>query len=362
MTHLRQQARQHLTESGCQHPLKSEVELTALNLVEEFVRTQPEQALTQAPQAKIKSPLGQKYAQALATSARGLAGAAAGHALNPALTQVLNDVRWNSIDEKQPGMTMLGTIEDAAIANKAVSPQAELDWDVKVSGHWNQQQLDNVTKAVNELSEQTGTKAMTVLREVHLRTHLGSLEEGPILGVTRTMGPVALRREQTEHLNTTRWLLFHEVGHQVDRALSGGPGKFRSHAPDAPFGKSDNPDEYIDPHQLGCPHEDFADCHARLIMNMDGVRENPDLHVHGRGALGEKMAWIRKTAYREETPEPSSAFKDILNAVKQKSPFADKSSFFQGVNTYLDSPAKLPAEQRDWVRSRLDLKRGSSSQ
>ncbi len=174
------------------------------------------------------------------------------------------------------------------------------------------------------------------------------------MGLTRAPGPVGLRREATEHGPTTRWLLFHEVGHQLDRFLSGSTRKFRSHQPDSPFGQSDNPNHYVDQSQVGSPHEDFTDCHACALYNFDQVKKNPDLQIHARGKVGEKMAWSLEQGYGETVPEPGERVLGALGQVDAgTSPFRDRAHFHREVNRYLDSPDLVQADSRAWLENKF---------
>jgi hypothetical protein len=354
LAHWRQQARVSLKEARLQQgfSLASEVELAALNGLEEFVRSEPDLALVPGRMTtESKSPIAKGYVQALTRDAMALTGASASHVLSPALQSMLQNVNWQALEEAGLGFEMMGRVDDVSVANKAVGPTQSMDWGVEITGHWSPEQLQNVQSAVTELSRKTGTKAMNLLREVHLRTHLGTLDDGAeVLGVTRTVGPIALQRNLTEHSGSTRWVLFHEVGHQLDRFLSGSSRRFRSHDADVPFGKSTDMTDYVDPHQVSNPHEDFADCHARLIFDWDQIQVNPDLYLHGRGQVGEKMAWILHHAYKETVPEPGESYGSARHKVESGlSPFPDLARFHGAVNIYLDTPDRLPRAEREWL-------------
>lgn len=335
--------------------LSSEKELAALNVLEEFVRTNPGECLQKSPQAPSASPtsdLASHYGEHLLLSAQRAAGGAAGHSLTPAISQALSEVHWELLKDQQSGFTLLGTVDDLATANKATAPVAGMDWGVKITGYWNDHQRENVEKAVTELSRKTGTKAMNLLREVHLSTYLGTLPEGPILGITRTVGPVAILREQSELNGNTRWILFHEVGHQLDRFLAKSSVRFRSHDADTPFGKTDRVQDYVHPSLLGSPHEDFADTHAMTILHWDEIKANPDLYLHARGEIGRKMSWILTNAYKEEIPAPSERLVALYRRVDEgQTPFADRADFEAAVNDYVRVPESLSGERREWLNS-----------
>lgn len=352
---LRSQAKRQLLASQPQHKtcLSSEVELTTLNLIEEFVRSEPSQAITPGQATEGKDPAS-RYGNSLAQCAASLAGAGAGHTLARPIQKALSEIRWWSLKPEQAEVQTMGTMLDLAAANKAVGPKESMDWGVQVTGHWTDEQKQNVQNAVLELGRKTGTKAINLLREVHLRTELGGLEHGPILGLTKTVGAIALRRDQADHSGRTRWLVFHEVGHQLDRFLSGRSTSFRSHQPDSPFGQSDNPSHYIDGNQVGSPHEDFADCHARALYDYDDIQDNPDLYLHARGRVGEKMAWILEQGYKDTVRPPSASYTSLLRQVNSgESPFADQESFHAAVNLYLDHAEALPTEKRRWLDRNL---------
>lgn len=350
LSRLRAQAKARLQANQPQsYCLSSEIELGALNLLEEYVKSDPEAAIVEGTEVPGEG-MTANYARALALSAARMAGASGSHALSPALTKVLEEVRWESVKEQNPGLELMGRLDEVARANKATSSKESMEWGVKITGHWQPQQLENVNSAVQELGRKTGTKALNLLREVHLRTHLGSLPNGPILGLTRTVGAIALEREQSEHKGATRWLVFHEVGHQLDRYLSGSSRKFRSHQGDSPFGKSSEPSDYVDSEQVGSAHEDFADCHARAIYDLDQIEAQPDLYLHARGPLGEKMAWILEHGYGLKVPPATPEFEARLESVERgESPFRDRTDFHRSVNLYLDRPALLDESQRAWL-------------
>lgn len=355
MQRFRQVALQRLQSTYPQNQMfvSSEKELAALNVLEEYVRTNPGDCLQQAPEAPSpSSDLASKYGEHLLLAAQRAAGMGTGHTLAPALTQALSEVHWNLLEDQQSGFTLLGTVDDLATANIAAAPTTEMDWGVKITGHWNERERENVEKAVTELSRKTGTKAMNLLREVHLSTYLGTLPEGPILGITRTVGPVAILREQAELNGNTRWILFHEVGHQLDRFLAKSSVRFRSHDADTPFGKTDRVQDYVHPSLLGSPHEDFADTHAMTILHWDEIKANPDLYLHARGEIGRKMSWILKNAYKEEIPAPSEGLVELYGRVDGgQTPFADRADFEAAVNAYVRIPETLSSERREWLNS-----------
>lgn len=346
---LRSQAKKRLERTQPeQKPFSpGEVELSTLNLLEEYVRSNPEQSVHPAAPSG-KGDIASRYAQSLAESAASLAGLAGGHCLNPALSGVLGQIRWGQVSATQDSLSALSK------SNLSSGPQHTMDWDVKITGHWTQQQLSNVQAAVEELARKTGTKALNLLRAVHLRTHLGDLKSGPVLGLTNTPGAIALRRDQSNHSGRTRWIVFHEVGHQVDRFLSGRSTQFRSHQANSPFGKSSDPADYVDPNQVGCPHEDFADCHARALYDYDEIQRNPDLYIHARGKVGEKMAWILEEAYKAPVAPPSSRYRSCLEAIDEgRSPFVDRKAFHKAANLFLDKPKALNAKQQAWLQRLL---------
>ena len=353
MPNFRKLARRQLEEALPQHgrPLSSEVELSALNLMEEFVRAQPTcQNPSELSPANLDS-LALSYAEQLSS---GPASAPGGAGLSPAILKVLSEVNWGLVKEAGPSLTVLGRVEEQAAANSATSPRSTMEWGVEITGYWNDRQLENVRSAVRELGESTGTKALNLLRSVHLRTHLGDLPGGPILGLTSRPGPIALQRAQAENPGATRWLVFHEVGHQLDRFLSGSSKRFRSHASDTPFGKSTRAQDYIDGAQTGSPHEDFADCHAMAIFHHQQIRENPDLYLHARGEVGKKMSWILREGYAEEVPAASPRFHSALSEIEAGlTPFESPDELFRTNNLFLLQPDKVRPEQAAWIRSRL---------
>lgn len=356
MARLREQARERLSQAAPEQSffVSSEVELTALNLLEDYVRSDPQAVLIEGQPSKEVS-LQDRYGLHLSRSVARLAGLGSGHVLGPCLSNCLEQVRWDRLEEAHPNLSTMGLIDEVSRANLAAGPRQAMEWGVTITGHWSAQQFENVRGAVLELGEKTDTKAINLVREVHLRTHLGELPAGPVLGLTRTVGPIALLREQADLPGNTRWLVFHEVGHQLDRFLAGSSRRFRSHDPDTPFGKSSRPEDYVDPAQVGSAHEDFADCHARLIMDLAEIRRDPDLWIHARGPLGRKLSWILDQAYKEEVAPPSARLERVLGEVDRgASPFADRPAFHAAVNQYLDRPEGLSQVCHGWIERHFE--------
>lgn len=355
---LRKQAKAKLREAhpNLGSPLSSEIELSALNLLEQFVSSEPSAGFAtnaRVSQSKL-SETAKNYAKALTNDLALLANNQAAPVLSPALSETLEQVRWESLEERTPGFTMLGRLSEVSLADLATLPSTSDENEIEITGHWTNEQLKNVQDAVGGLGNATDGLALKLLTSIHIRTHLGDLSSGPILGLTAKPGPVSLRRGQTNNRGATRWLLFHEVGHQLDRFLSGSSQRFRSRDSDTPFGKSQHPQDYVDANQVSSAEEDFADCHAMAIFHHSEIQENPDLYLHARGELGKKMTWILKQAYGQEFPEPSANYQHTIAEVKAgHTPFSSELDFHHSVNTFLLTPHTLNEQKSAWLKAKL---------
>lgn len=348
VSQLRHQAQQRLKPFVYGFATSSEVELTALGLWEQEVfQASPSPLVAQTPPDLTSARA--RYARDLVAQL----GGSAAHWLQPALWQSLEAFRWDLLAEGQ-GLQVLGTCQDHHRVNRALAPVAQGVCEVAISGAPGPEQLERLRAALEELSQKTATRAMTVVRSVDVRTSLGSLPDGsPILGLAGTGRGVSLLRRMLDQDDSTRGVLFHEVGHKVDQALALPGTGFRSLAADTPFGKSERTADYPSPQVVGNAPEDFADCHAQLILDWDAIEKNPDRLIHARGEVGQKLAWIREHAYRMPVPPPSSQFCALLAAVDRgQAPFNSRQHFFDCVNDWLYGRPLEPA-LADWLDTRL---------
>lgn len=339
-----------LPERGLPSP--GSVEMVALGLWEAEVWKDPRAALSQVGSSAV--PELSKRAQAYARDLSGALGASLGSApssLAPALLSALSEVRWE-LFAHQSGVEVLGTCADHHRVNLATTPTGLADCHLKVTGVQDPRQLANVCSAVAELSSKTSTKAMTVVRSVDLRSSLGTFsDQAPVLGLSGNGRGVSLLSSVAFDLAATRGVLFHEVGHQVDKALAHPGQSFRSTEADTPFGKTTHPEDYPSPQVVGQAAEDFADSHAQLILDWNAIEANPDLLIHARGKVGEKLAWIRDKAYRQPVPPPSERYQAIERQVlAQATPFSDLGNFYDSVNGWLYG-REVPADHKAWLET-----------
>lgn len=337
-------------------PSASEQQLVSLDTFEAGLWHDPAAALVPGPPGRCADPRLAGYIRDLSSALGCLAGTSG--TLHPGLVAGLTGLGWDSI-RGTASFEMLGTCLEHRRVNQAVSPTHEGACQLAITGVRDPRQLEHVRAAVSELSEKTGTKAMTVLRSVNLRTSLGTLPDGAaVLGLAGGGTSVSLLASLCFDARSTRAVLFHEVGHLVDAALS--PTGFRSEQPDTPFGKTNSPADYPSPEVVGNAPEDFADCHAQLILDWKAIDADPDLLVHARGRLGEKLAWIREHAYRQPVPPPSPRLLAIRGEVTGgASPFKNLDDFYAAVNSWLYGRA-LPPQQVNWLEGRFvrDCKQG----
>ncbi|MGE0492957.1 MAG: hypothetical protein AB7S38_27345 [Vulcanimicrobiota bacterium] len=330
-------------------PSISEQQLVCLDTFEASLWPDPAAALVPGPVKSCADPRLAGYLRDLSSSLTLVAGL--GGTWHPGLVAGLTGLAWDSISGAK-GFVMLGTCAEHRRVNQALGPTHQGDCQVAITGVRHPRQLEQVRAAVKELSEKTGTRAMTVLRSVNLRTSLGTLPDGSaVLGLAGGGTAVSLLASLCFDLDSTRGVLFHEVGHLVDAALS--PAGFRSEQPDTPFGKTSSPADYPSPEVVGNAAEDFADCHAQLILDWKAIEADPDLMVHARGRLGGKLAWIREHAYRQPVPPPSARLLAIRGEVAGgATPFDGLDKFHEAVNSWLYGRS-LPAQQAGWLESRF---------
>ncbi|MBT9583948.1 hypothetical protein IV102_11445 [bacterium] len=283
------------------HPISSEVELTGLALFEKSLLAAPSELVKADRRAENSL-----YVGALASLA-GLGNAG----LSPAVMHILDDFHcW-----KQTGrLRTLGECADQVVAARSAGPSVTLDsglqgYGLPLHGPLSDHQVANVEMALQEIVRKTDSKALHLVKEIYLRPFLAESvdahgEARLVDGLAHGRGQVGLLNATAQDLNATRTALFHELGHELDHILSGGTTFFRSSQSDSPFGQGDSVSAYAGTNAA----EDFAETHATLIEDWDKIRACPDLFIHGRGQVGQKLAWIWQKGYREPLPHPSASW------------------------------------------------------
>lgn len=265
--------------------LATEVEVTALALCE--------RAILSAPPESIEGPARSGlYAGTLATLA-GVGG------LSQGVVAVLEEFRcW----QEPSVLRTLGDCRDQLVAARAVGPTQALatgfeSYSIPLHGALDPSEEFNVREALRESVRKTGGKVLHLVKEIYLRPFLAETAQGELVdGLASGRRQVGLLNLTARDLAATRKALFHELGHELDRILSGGITCFRSDQEDNPFGRGSSISDYGGTSAA----EDFAETHAALIEDWDRIRECPELFVHSRGEIGHKLAWIWEKGYRQE--------------------------------------------------------------
>lgn len=265
--------------------LSTEVEMTALALCERAILSAPKEAI----EGPARSGL---YAATLATLA-GVGG------LTQGVAAILEEFRcW----QEPSALRTLGDCRDQLVAARAVGPTQSLptgfeSYSIPLHGAWDEREERNVREALREIVGKTGGKALHLVKEIYLRPFLAETAQGELVdGLASGRRQVGLLNLTARDPAATRKALFHELGHELDRILSGGITFFRSSQEDNPFGHGASISDYAATNAA----EDFAETHAALIEDWDRIRECPELFVHSRGEIGQKLAWIWEKGYRQE--------------------------------------------------------------
>jgi len=311
----RQAARQLLQSPSVS---SREIEITGLSLFER-------ELLSKGPGQTEKLASHSLHGGALAA----LLGTPAG-ALTPALQKVLDDFQVFHQPRRTGELRTLGDFDSQIAAARAVGPSTPLDcglpigdkaYSIPLHGFSQPQEVANLQAAFQEITSKTGTKALHLVKEIYLRPFLA--ESVDTQGNAQIVDGLAHGRQTVGIIHATardaqnlRHTFFHELGHELDHILSGGTTFFRSSQADNPFGKSQVRADYLSDYAMTSPAEDFAECHAQLIQEWDLIREQPDLFVHSRGKIGEKLAWILVKGYRESLPPPSPGWNVLQSAVQ----------------------------------------------
>jgi len=338
------------------------VESTALSLFERSLGSNPEAA----PQVEVGHAAGTFDLKSVPVSdrARGLArqgaylsylSAASGAGpLGPALMAILEDFDTEKLQKLSNNA--VGTVLAASASSQSFAHEG-----VQVSGARSQRERENLKDAISYLKERC-PKALAACNLVLLES--APLPEGPQTvtnGLTFAHFPTAvLRRSMTDTPESTRWVLFHEVGHLVDHQ-----GGYTDRA-DSPFGKGEAVTVYA---ATAGAQEDFAETHADVLKNWDQIKRNPDLFVHAGGETGAKRAWILREVYGQEIAPPSEACQKFLaldhgqgplfeSMPVLKSPGPAFQKFRQLVVAGLQNPSREPVGQLDraaldWARAYL---------
>lgn len=331
------------------------VEATALNLFERSLGNNPQAP----PQVVVGEAVGAFDLKSLPVSdkARGLArqgeylsyltATSGAGPLSPALMAILQDFDTDKLQK-------LSNNAVATVLTASTSSQSFAHEGVQISGARSDRERENVSEALTYLKERC-PKALAACNLVVLES--APMPKGPgtvTNGQTFAHFPTAvLRRSMTDTPESTRWVLFHEIGHLVDN--QGG----YTDRPDSPFGKG----ESVTPYGFtDGPQEDFAETHADVLKNWDKIKSNPDLFVHAGGETGAKRAWILREVYGQELPPPSPGCQKFL--ALESMPGMENSGIEMETLRHtlvasLQNPAKEPVAPGyqaalDWARSYLD--------
>ena len=247
----------------------------------------------------------------------------AGGGLSVANRAVLDDF---AVFAQAGSMRTVGDLPDVLMAARTLGPTAQVevmkDYSIPVHGFIKPEELTHIIEALREVVGKTETKALHLVREIYLRPFLAESlgQDGQpqlVDGLAYGRGRVGLINATAREPQALRRAFFHELGHELDRVLSGGSTFFRSEQSDNPFGKTGERSHYLSDYATTSPAEDFAECHGQLILDWQGVRECPDLFVHSRGVVGEKLAWIWQKGYRLELPPPSKNWSELQKRFPQ---------------------------------------------
>lgn len=276
--------------------------------------------------------------------------------LSPALMSILQDFDTEKLQQ------LSGNVVATVLAS-ATSSESFAHEGIQISGCRNEREREHLSQALSYVKERC-PKALEACSLVVLES--APLPEGP---ETVTNGQVfagyptaVLRRSVTDTSETTRWVLFHEMGHLVDNL-----GGYSQRA-DSPFGKGDSVTPYG---SLGDPREDFAETHADVLKNWDQIKKNPDLYLHAGGETGAKRAWVLSEVYGQEIPPASEGCRHFLALNRGEGPAFDHMPVLQapgpafqefrklivsGLQSATSTPGlENPADRAalDWARSYL---------
>lgn len=346
---FREQARDRVT---------SGVEMTALALFERAVLEAPTQLLS----GSAGLPADPQKALYLSTllALQGLPSSG----LNPALVQVLDDFRvWQP--QAQPGRVgTLGDFSDQVQAARVVGSPASLaagpvdgkPYHIPLLGSTDPIEVAHIQSALQEMVRKTNSKALHLVKEIYLRpflAHFTDPQGQPQLvdGLAHNRQVIGILQASARDPQAARRALFHEAGHELDHILSKPGVAYRSSWDDNPFGQGECVSEYARTNAT----EDFAETHQVLIEEWDQIRECPDLFLHARGQIGEKLAWIWQKGYREELPPPSQALLEARRRLGE----AQLQKVAQGLRSHWPHPQ---GPQETWLAEHLHLQENFRSQ
>lgn len=335
-TLIERQARNALLRSGVEEPSTRMVQLASRELL---ARNESSRALAGVVSGAADGAVGgglvggaeaalndgtwdDGLAEGLTRVARGTAvgagtGAAAGavvggsRAADHSLEHLLNEseARVPSVNAYGSESWRQGTYEEQLAVSRALDPNprqvvlsspydSSFEQTVKVFGATSQSEVDNMTAALDRLSELDAHQALIVTREVHILDHLGGSSDTTIggLGGDGREGTIMLSRAFARRPEGQN-VVHHEVAHSID-ARSGWftRGGNARHA-DHPFGQGESVSAYGATNAT----EDFAETHEDFIRNWEQIVADPDRYFEGE--VGAKRRWIYDNLYPDMMEE-----------------------------------------------------------
>ena len=324
---FRQQAKMKLLALRIPEPTPTQVELTALTLAEKDLKIN---GGTQ-PQVNLQGfALQTQYLGRMAAAGLGVTGANA-----PLLAQILSEFDSEKLFTPlahcgNNHFHQLGhSVGDLYLANQAAGLESySKEYEIPLAGLYSSNEQASVNDSLKWLEQRIGKPNLRrFLNTITINTFLGETtdregrSQNTIAGLSD--GPnIALERAYLNRPNELRHFLSHEFGHSIDVNLSEGRAQYRTDLGDTPFGTSKDPDDCASPYATLNAREDFADTHAFLMENWSECRGLPQIALHGRGLLGDKMAWVLQNAYGLEVPPKSPRTEETVRMVGQgDSPF-----------------------------------------
>lgn len=310
-----------------EQPAPETVELTALNLFEQSLgsRSLPDKVFDTrpnvhsadavcrasnppvSPQARGLSQIGAYTAILAATAAVGLSA--------PAICGILEDFSPELLSKGVGGFTPL-------LAATTATDTMEHRHGKYVIGARTELENQNVDIVLQELRRRC-PKADESFDSLVISNYLRSSPEGGDPGGAASLdGHMSLlvQRGVTHDLDALRWVVFHEVGHSLDRL------GIYSGRPDSPFGKGPFITQYArdpGPGASGLPQEtlgrieDFAETNSAVLFHWDRYKACPDLlYACGDKVAADKQAWILDKVYDQPLPPPSERLKKFLGATE----------------------------------------------
>ena len=254
-----------------------------------------------------------------------------GGCLAPAVFQALSGFQSEAIVQRGgDGWRYQGSSQDRFTAAGTVST-VKLGNGTELLGAWSPQEVQVVDQALSHMDKCLPGSG-SLVKKLELGSYLGGREreEGKqdfgVAGFSygdREIGVV--RPGKAEHsVKAFANTVYHEAGHEKDRALATPPNAFYSRQPGSPFLGTRDPDDYVSGYATILPEEDFAETHADLVTNFDKIMGSSDLSLWANGALGAKRRDILEK-YGQSVPPPSERLAQALERVKSgDSPFGWK--------------------------------------